>query len=480
MSRQLSLTGYSIESSKILLSCDFAYVNCTKELDDDVDANAMATLPGGGGLSAESIHQVCRGKPSGRQRIAARLLETAGVAMIHLIDHWVLPDTDETVARLIESGFEETLTCDGDAVWSRPGARLARVRLNRTADYPRMAIAVENIDEFAAAWSLPEVGRRGDTDSGLEETRYPLPAGELTLVVRIAYNGFRPGELNASSLRRIISVRQHLRSRARHSNVSENIGEANRLLTSIISEIGQDRTVDELFSAEREFYVARNAAATHQYRVQRELGIGWANQDHHTYRSSRQGFRPLMELWRILGFEARERYYAGDEAGWGAQIMEHPSSRVVLFSDVDIAPDELDIDFSAVDLAPRQSLGTIGLWCALHGDSIGLAGMHHLECEYDFDAACAGQKAAGFGVMPPFTDLPMLKQAFTVGEIWPVAAERVEALRAYGLITNEQAAKFTEHGATGSHLEILQRWEGFKGFNKTGVSAIIRATDARV
>ena len=30
-----------------------------------------------------------------------------------------------------------------------------------------------------------------------------------------------------------------------------------------------------------------------------------------------------------------------------------------------------------------------------------------------------------------------------------------------------------------SGLEVLQRWEGFKGFNKTGVSAIIQETDAR-
>jgi hypothetical protein len=105
--------------------------------------------------------------------------------------------------------------------------------------------------------------------------------------------------------------------------------------------------------------------------------------------------------------------------------------------------------------------------------------MHHLECEFDFEAACASLKRAGFGVMPPFTDLPMLKQAFTVGEKWPVDHERAQSLFEQGLITAEQSARFIEYGATGSHLEILQRWEGFKGFNKTGVSAIIRATDAR-
>lgn len=411
--------------------------------------------------------------------MADRLRQTAGIAMIHLIDHWVLPDTDETAAQLIQCGFEAMHTADGDGAWARKGARLARVRLSDEINYIRMVITVENIDEFAAAWGLPGVGRRGDTDCGYEVASYPLPAGELAAVVRLGYDGYRPGELTASSVRAIRDVRERLRTRRRFRDVSESIHETKRLLTDIIDEIGADRAVDEFFGAEREFYVSRNSAAHYQFNVQSELGIGWANQDHHTYRSSREGFRALIELWTLLGFEGRERYYAGDEAAWGAQIMEHPVSRVVLFCDVDIAPEELDVDFSTVDLAPRQSLGTIGLWCALHGDSIGLAGMHHLECEYDFDAACGSLAAAGFGVMAPFTDLPMLKQAFTVGEIWPVPAERAEALCIQGLITTEQAKRFAEHGATGSHLEILQRWEGFKGFNKTGVSAIILATDAR-
>ena len=46
-------------------------------------------------------------------------------------------------------------------------------------------------------------------------------------------------------------------------------------------------------------------------------------------------------------------------------------------------------------------------------------------------------------------------------------------------ITPEQAARFREHGAVGSHLENLERNDGFKGFNQTGVSQIIAKTDPR-
>jgi len=181
----------------------------------------------------------------------------------------------------------------------------------------------------------------------------------------------------------------------------------------------------------------------------------------------------------LMGFVFRERFYAGAEAGWGAQIVEHPVCRIILFCDVDIAPEELEIDYARVQLEPRGSLGTIGLWCGLHGSSIAQAGMHHLECEFDFPAAQAGFEAAGFGVMAPFTDMPVLKQAFTLPEMWRVDEDRLQALMQRGAITDIAAEKFRESGANGSHVEILQRWDGFKGFNKTGVSAIIRDTDAR-
>ena len=81
--------------------------------------------------------------------------------------------------------------------------------------------------------------------------------------------------------------------------------------------------------------------------------------------------------------------------------------------------------------------------------------------------------------MEPFTDLPYLKQAFTEGELWPVDAQRWQAARTAGAITRQQAEQFRQSGALGSHLEILQRDEGYKGFNPSGINAIIAATDPR-
>ena len=60
-----------------------------------------------------------------------------------------------------------------------------------------------------------------------------------------------------------------------------------------------------------------------------------------------------------------------------------------------------------------------------------------------------------------------------------VRPEHIDRLLRKGQITPQQAAEFRRNGAIGSHLENLERNDGFKGFNQTGVSEIIAATDPR-
>ena len=123
---------------------------------------------------------------------------------------------------------------------------------------------------------------------------------------------------------------------------------------------------------------------------------------------------------------------------------------------------------------------TIGLWVGLHGESILEAGMHHLEAQFDF-AALRSQLESEFAIRtrPPFSDFPFLKQAFTEGERWTVDRRRADRLRESGSIDQAQHQKFLTEGAIGSHLENLERREGFKGFNQQSISAILQATDPR-
>lgn len=105
--------------------------------------------------------------------------------------------------------------------------------------------------------------------------------------------------------------------------------------------------------------------------------------------------------------------------------------------------------------------------------------MHHLEAQFFFDELTKDLAHHDVGMMEPFSSFSYLRQAFTKGEMWPVPPGRLAALERSGKVTAEQIARFRKEGAVGSHLENLQRREGYKGFNQKNVSVIIDKTDPR-
>jgi hypothetical protein len=251
------------------------------------------------------------------------------------------------------------------------------------------------------------------------------------------------------------------------------------LARSLVSDMGADTAAWIAFAAERAHWQGRNRAGQIQKASQDSLGLGWANHDHHTFRSSRQVFSQLIEILELFGFQPRERFYAGAEAGWGAQVMEQPVCRFAVFADVDLSEKEVEGDFAHSPLSAREGLGTVGLWCALHGQSMLAAGLHHLAGRLNFDTATANLHEWGIDMMRPFSNFSYLRQAFTKGEQWPVAPDRLARLLESGQIDAAQQAKFAEEGAIGSHLENIQRGEGFKGFNQQTISDIILRTNPR-
>ena len=236
-----------------------------------------------------------------------------------------------------------------------------------------------------------------------------------------------------------------------------------------------------VFEAERAYWQSRNRAARVQKARQDRLGLGWANHDHHTFRCSRRYFPRVIGLFKKLGFVLRERFHAGEQAGWGAQILEHPTTGIVIFADLDLAPEEATTDFAHTPLPDLATPNTVGLWVGLHGESMLEAGMHHLEAQFDFEALRVALKTEeNVEVMKPFSDFPFLRQAFTAGERWPVSKRRADRLLALGWIDSTQHDRFLAEGAIGSHLENLQRRDGYKGFNQQSVSTILGATDPRL
>ncbi|MEI9814284.1 MAG: hypothetical protein WDO18_17280 [Acidobacteriota bacterium] len=398
--------------------------------------------PEAGTLVREQVGAIC-GRSDFATHLAARLLRDAGTRIVDLVELLVLPEPE--VARAMACGWKAT----GPGIYANHAGQFPKVAVG---DEPGLFIKVESAAEFLKA-------------HGLERT---IESGRARIDRGFGVIEQRCSDASAPEILEVFQNRDR-----------EGFEDVERIVEEAVAAIGSTSAALLFSQAEREFWQSRNRAAQVQKRRQDALGIGWANHDHHTYRSSRGNFARMITLFERLGFHCRERFYAGLAAGWGAQVLENPAAGIVLFCDVDLTPDELQGDFAHEGLATRSQLNTIGLWCELHGDSLLQAGMHHLECTFAFDALREQLAAEHIASMKPFTEFSYLRQAFTEGERWRVAPERLTRLVKNGSITTEQARRFAEEGAVGSHLENLERNDGFKGFNQTGVNEIIAATDPR-
>jgi hypothetical protein len=413
--------------------------------------------------------------------LARRMHDLTGTLLLDWTDHLIVPASDENELRaagFVADPSGENL--DGYVTLHHPDALLPRVLLAPVeSTFPTvLTVHVDSVEVFLKTHRL-----RAEIDGKpLSRFRRAVVASEngtqFVVAERRGYRGFVP---DIAMLEPVVRQAGDLWRKRRRTGEEESQGyhHAQSVLEQIIALVGRDLACHVVFEVERDYWQRRNQAAQIQKKRQDALGLGWANHDHHTFRSSRKFFIDLMSILEHLGFERRERFYAGEQAGWGAQILEQPIEGIVVFADVDLLPDETEIDFSRKPLRPAPRLGTVGLWVGLHGESFLDAGMHHLEARFDFATVREQLKAEHIAGMAPFSNFDFLKQAFTEGERWPVRRERAEKLLREGLITPEQFEKFVTEGAIGSHLETLQRRGGFKGFNQKSVSAIISATDPR-
>jgi hypothetical protein len=418
------------------------------------------------------------------RRLAEAMEGRTGTDFYEWVDHFLLDS--EHAEELRAAGLvRETVEAPAETeVYYHPRAMMPRVLLRRAGSWrgvpSSLSIRTESLEGFVAAHGL-STEIQGTLGAGLRRVLISEEKDHHFLAVeRLGYRGFLIDSPAPNRAEEVIKVQELWRTRKRDfSDDAAGAAQALEIQRQAIALVGPDIACDLFFAEERAYWESRNRAGQIQKRRQDALGLGWSNHDHHTFRSSRRFFADLMEFLGRFGFQKRERYYAGAEAGWGAQILEHHITGITVFADVDLLPQETGIDFSIERLPDAPGLSTVGLWCGLHGDSFLQAGMHHLEARFDFSLLREQLAAEGVNTMKPFSDFLFLKQAFTEAERWPVNPERVKALLAQKLITEEQAGVFIKNGAVGSHLENLQRRGGFKGFNQKSVSVIINATDPR-
>lgn len=413
-------------------------------------------------------------------QLSTKMRDMTSTRFVDWIDHMIIPTSMANKNELEQLGMQEldVERPEGSTAFKHMASYLFPILLGENDKF-EIAIKPESLDDFLQVLGLG-IEVNGAAFSHLRKATISQEGTfVLSAVERRGYGGFVVKE--SRDIQAYLQVLSALFNRRRNFDKDDDgVEYTQKLIDKCVSILHSGRVSDAFFRAERAYWQKRNRIGQAQKDRQDRLGLGWGNHDHHTYRSSRQNFTKMINIFERMGYSCREKYYAGERAGWGAQILEHESCNIVVFTDVDLNSDETSLDFAHVPFTEKETkLGTVGLWIGLHGESILQAGMHHLEARFDFEKLTSDLQAMGMEVMPPFSHFDFLKQAFTKGEVWKVDQKRLDALLAEGLINQQQYDQFLKDGAIGSHMENLERDQGFKGFNKASVTKIIMETDPR-
>ena len=338
-----------------------------------------------------------------------RLRDETGTDFFDWIDHLVLRSADEKALR--EVGFEtQTIeTPNGETVLHHPRTNLPRIIISKDIKTSSVvALRVESVADFAAAHRLTGPVE-GKPDSRYRKLCVQDKNGtRLEVVERNAYPGFVTSPIHAADLRKKNQVVQLWREMNRTLKGGESLAEANRLLDTTIDLSGRDLVAQFFFAEERRHWAAQNFAARTQKERQDALGLGWGNQDACAYRCAPEHFEIWLDFLARLGFQKRERFQDGK---LNVQVLEQNKTGLVVL--VDAGGSE------------ESSL---------------FQGLHYLAVRGILD------------LIGPQLD----KQGVTAVELISNSA----SLR--------RAATLEE--TTGTHLEILERQGGYKGFGQKAAS----------
>ena len=433
--------------------------------------------PEAGRFVGNLVSEFLKGSPFAAA-LSNRMYSETSTRFIDWIDHMIVPESSCTESDLSAAGYSKEGACSSGSVYRNRNTYLFPIIFSNGKHF-ETAIKPEEIDSLLQAFGLG-IESGGEPFSAVRKAELNRHGNfVLSAVERRGSPGFEAVR-NGDIKEYLEAASAFMERRRRFGSDEEGMEYTKDLVEKHCSRLGTSRVADAFFRAERLYWQRRNKGGQVQKGRQDRLGLGWGNHDHHTYRSSREHLVDLIEIFEVMGYECREQYYAGAKAGWGAQILEHRECEIVIFTDVDLNQDETGFDYAHKRLKGRKEFGTVGLWIALNGESILQSGMHHLEARFDFEKLGQDLPRFGIKVMQPFSHFEFLKQAFTEGEKWDADPARVEKVLKSGAITKGQYDEFIKGGVIGSHMENLQRDNGFKGFNKASVTKIIRETDPRL
>lgn len=405
-------------------------------------------------------------------RYRDRLLDVTAVRMRDILDHVMFKDI--------------TLTSDLEKHgWCAIGGGVYRHKAGMfpdfiAADSLSIAFRVESVAQFLTVNGLDHDPEGEPLSSMRRVLAFSGDGVTFWAIERNGYTGYdRPVHTHAE-LRAAHLHSQSFRARRREfDSIEQGFDHTEALVDAALADLEPHWTCMLFSRADYEYWMLRCAAGRFQKARQDALGIGWSNVDHVAYDASRHWFDRTIRILEKLGFECRELFYAGAAAGWGSQILEQPVLRTTIFADIDLAPEELDIDFAHMSLPPLPRHRRAGMWCAMHGESLLQGGINHVAGLFDQRLLRRHFTDAGIRMMEPFSAFDHLYQELTQGEWRPVDPRVIDRLEQEGHMSADEAENFRMFGAIGNHLENIERNQGYKGFNQPGIDDVLRKIDPR-
>ncbi len=233
------------------------------------------------------------------------------------IDHLLIPESDFHLLQLTEVGYQVERQEGGAITYYHPGAMLPRVVVKETSSACGIAIKVDSIADFLLVRGLSSP-IEGEILSGFrrccisEENEVAL-----WVIERRGTRTMQPTFPEKDHGSRYLRATEKWQTRPRGLDDDEENAMRQTLNTAdeLIALVGRDTAACIVLECERKYWQAKNWAGQIQKARQDRLGMGWANHDHHTFRSSRRHFSSLVLLFEKLGFSL-PRTFLCRQAGW--------------------------------------------------------------------------------------------------------------------------------------------------------------------
>lgn len=285
---------------------------------------------------------------------------------------------------IITGGIDHFLSSGWREV--RPGLlRHSQMRIPDVARGAKLGVVIraDDIEQLLDALGV-EAPIEGPPHAPVRRARiFSSPSAVLDAVERggedVATTSFGPRKIRRAQLHQQIFRTRRRQFRSRDLGFAH----AERLVDAAIADLGAAWAGDLFLRAEREYWERQCYPGAFVGRRLSQLGVGWANIDHIAYRTSREHFHRLIGVFGKLGFAAVELAQPSPDTGWGACRLESASLRRAIVIEVDLNADECSLESFPRNPPPLRWHTPVGLWAALHGESILDGGIARVGALFD-------------------------------------------------------------------------------------------------